>query len=333
MINLKNNEEIINTYNNIYEKLYSFDKLHLKKRKKTILKNLREIKFKNFKNSEVMDVGSGIQGYIFYLLKFKKIFHYDLNPAPVKNINSLNIKNFKSKINDFNKDIIKKKFNLIYLYGVVHHIKKYNFFLNNIIKNLKTDGKIFLRIYRSGSFSFFIVDFLRKIIANKKDFLKFVLMNHKKSEPDDIVSDLIDDIYVPNLKLFDVKNLIYNFKKNGFNLFFNSKFKEYDHNSHVSTQGISLCFKKNKNVSHDFNVKNMDQIKDIHYKEKYILDNINLIRLIIKNKKKISNKNLYKFAVEIYTASHYLNKKQKITSRQNHKKINEIIKRFIRSYL
>ena len=70
LTNLNNNKEIIKTYNSIYEKLYSFDKSHVKKRKKVILKNLREIKIKNFYKLDVMDVGTGIQGYVFYLLKF-----------------------------------------------------------------------------------------------------------------------------------------------------------------------------------------------------------------------------------------------------------------------
>lgn len=34
LTNLNNNKEIIRTYNSIYEKLYSFDKSHVKKEKK-----------------------------------------------------------------------------------------------------------------------------------------------------------------------------------------------------------------------------------------------------------------------------------------------------------
>ena len=332
---MNNNKEIIKTYNSIYEKLYSFDRSHVKKRKKVILKNLKEIKIKNFYNLDVMDVGTGIQGYVFYLLKFKNIFHYDLNPKPVRNINKLKIKNFKSQIKDLNKDTIKRKFDLIYLYGVVHHIKDYNFFLNNIIKNLKPNGKIFLRIYRSGSLAFFIVDFLRKIIINKKEFVKFCIKNLNKSEPDDLASDLIDDIYVPNLKLFDVQNLINEFKKNGFDLLFSSKFKRYNHNSNISSQGISVSFKKRmklKDKIQGFKVKFVDQNNDIIYKEKYILDNIKLIKHIIKNKKKINPKNIYKFAIEIYKVSQGLHHKQKISSEQSHKKINEVLKKFIKKF-
>ena len=55
---MKNNREIINTYNSIYEKLYSFDEVYLEKKKKIIKKNLKEMKINNFTNLEVMDVGT-----------------------------------------------------------------------------------------------------------------------------------------------------------------------------------------------------------------------------------------------------------------------------------
>lgn len=88
---------------------------------------------------------------------------------------------------------------------------------------------------------------------------------------------------------------------------------------------------KLKNRIQSFKVKFVDQNNDIIYKEKYILDNIKLIKYIIKNKKKIYPKNLYKFAIEVYKISQSLHHKQKISLKQNHKKkINEDLKRFIK---
>jgi len=333
---LSNNKKIIKTYNSIYEKLYQFDKKHVKKRKKTIKKNLKEIKITNYKDLQVMDVGTGIQGYVFYLLNFKKIFHYDLNPKTKKNINALNIKNFKSEIKDLNRDTIKHKFDLIYLNGIIHHIKKYKYFLNNIINNLTVKGKIFFRIYRSGSFAFFIVDFLRKIITDLEGFNNFILKNYKRSEPDDIISDIIDDIFVPNLYLFDVNALINDFQRNGFKLIFNSKYKKYDHSSNISNQGISLCFQNIRSpndLKHSFNIKHVDQIQDIIYKEQYILNNIKLINLIIKNKNRFKREHIYKFAIQVYRNSQGLHHKQRRSSIQNHKNLNKILKSFINNHL
>lgn len=328
-----NKKRMIDTYSSIYDKLYKFDKKYIKKKKEVIKKNLKELKIHNYQNLKVMDVGTGIQGYIFYLLKFKKIFHYDLNPIPIKNINSLNLKNFKSELKNFNKDKLKIKFDLIYLYGVVHHIKIYKFFLKNILKNVNKDGKIFIRIYRSGSFSFFIVDFLRKIMTNLKSFNNFLQKNEIRSEPNDVISDLIDDIFVPNLYLFSIDNLIKNFKRNGFKLIFNSKYKYYNHVSHHSIQGISLGFQNCRSLSrlsYNFNIKHVDQILDIKYKEPYILDNIKLMKKIISNKRNYKKEDIYKFTVDIYKISQGLHHKKKISSKQNHEILNKILKNFIR---
>jgi len=328
-----NKKRMIQTYSSIYEKLYQFDKRHIKKKIGIIKKNLKELKIYNYKDLKVMDVGTGIQGYIFYLLKFKKIFHYDLNPIPVNNINSLKLKNFKSELKNFNKDKLKSKFDLIYLYGVLHHIKNYKYFLKNIINNVNKDGKIFIRIYRSGSFSFFIVDFLRKIINDLDDFYNFVEKNESRSEPDDIISDLIDDIFVPNLYLFPINNLIKNFERNGFKLIFNSKYKCYDHNSNRSTQGISLGFqncRNSSNLTSNFRIKHVDQIFSINYKEKYILDNINLIKKIINEKNKFKKKDIYKFVIETYKISQGIHHKQNFSSKKNHKILNKFLKSFIR---
>lgn len=330
-----NNKKIIETYNRIYEKLYRFDKKHVNKRKKTIKKNLKEIKVTNYKNLTVMDIGTGIQSYVFYLLNFKRIFHYDLNPRPVRTINALGIDNFKSELKDLSRETLVHKFDLIYLNGILHHIKKYKYFLNNIINNLTTKGKIFFRIYRSGSFAFFTVDFLRKIITNLEEFDNYILRNEKTLEPDDTISDMIDDLFVPNLYLFNVNNLINDFKKNGFKLIYKSKHKDYDHSSKNSNQGISLCFqnsKSQKKSKHNFTIKHLDQIQDITYKEHYILNNIKLINQIIKNINRVKKDHIFKFAVHVYKNSQFPHHKKKRSSIQNHKNLNIILKNFIRNH-
>ena len=328
-----NKNRMIETYSSIYEKLYKFDKKYVKIKQQLIKKNLKELNIYNYKELEVMDVGTGIQAYIFYLLKFKKIFHYDLNPIPVNNINKLKKQNFKSEVKNFNKDKLKIKFDLIYLYGVVHHIKNYKFFLKNILKNVKKEGKIFIRIYRSGSFSFFIVDFLRKIITNLNDFNEYLQKMESRSEPDDIISDLYDDIFVPNLYLFSINNLIENFKRNGFKLIFNSQYTTYNHASHHNIQGISLGFKNYQSKSdliYNFNIKHVDQVLDIKYKEQYILNNIKLMKKIICNKSKFKREDIYKLTVVMYKASQGLHHKKNFSSKQNHKILKKILESFIK---
>ena len=187
-------------------------------------------------------------------------------------------------------------------------------------------GKIFIRIYRSGSFSFFIVDFLRKIIINLNDFNEYLQKTESRSEPDDIISDLYDDIFVPNLYLFSINNLIENFKRNGFKLIFNSQYTTYNHASHHNIQGISLGFKNYQSKSdliYNFNIKHVDQVLDIKYKEQYILNNIKLMKKIICNKSKFKREDIYKLTVVMYKASQGLHHKKKFffkTKSQNSKK-------------
>ena len=296
-LDITNRKQMIETYDLIYQNLYNHDKRLLQIREKVIRKNLREAKVSQFNKLDVMDVGTGIQSYIFHLLKFKSVSHFDINYNAIENLNNLKISNLVSVYKDLNYERINKKFDLIYLYGVLHHIKNYEFFLNNIINNLKNNGKIYLRIYRSGSFAFYIVDFLRKFV-NRNDFLNILKEKSKNIRADSILADFMDDVLVPNLYLFDVNSLISNFNNHGLKLVFNSPFKSYDHSGGKQIQGISLCFQKNsipKNLKKSFKVECVDQLKSVNYLESYIIQNNLLLDFIFKNKKKIDIKTKFKF--------------------------------------
>ncbi len=197
------------------------------------------------------------------------------------------------------------------MYGVLHHIKNYNFFLDNIINNLDINGKIFLRIYRSGSYAFYIVNFLRKFLS-RNDILKILKEKQKNIRADSLYADFCDDVLVPNLYLFNVNDLVLNFNAFGLKLIFNSPFKEYDHGGGKDKQGISLCFQKTsrkKNVSKKFEVKCVDQLQSIDYSESYIIQNNMLLDFILKNKKKIDKYTKYKFSMDLYKSSQTLHAK------------------------
>lgn len=75
---------MIETYSLIYQDLYNHDKRLLQIKKKVIRKNLREANITQFDKMNVMDVGTGIQSYIFHLLKFKSVSHFDINHYAIK---------------------------------------------------------------------------------------------------------------------------------------------------------------------------------------------------------------------------------------------------------
>ncbi len=330
-----NHKQMIETYNLIYQDLYSHNKRLLQIRKKVIKKNLREAQITNFEKLDVMDVGTGIQAYILHLLKFKNINHYDINSNAIEKLNNLKIPNLTSEYKDLNYEKINKKFDLIYLYGVLHHIKSYNNFLNNIINNLKNNGKIFLRIYRSGSFAFYIVDFIRKF-SDRGDFLNLLKKKTKNIEADSIYADFIDDVLVPNLYLFDINSLISNLNSHGLKLIFNSDFKDYDHSGGKQIQGISLCFQKKsayKETKKSFNIDCVDQLKSLNYKESYIIQNNLLLDFILKNKKRVDKVSKFKFCISLYKLSQTLHAKEYLSQKQNHKKLNNYLLKFIEESL
>ena len=79
-----------------------------------------------------------------------------------------------NKINICDKNLKLPTVDLIYLYGVFHHLHDYKQAIINFSKCTRLGGKIFLRIYRSGSLNFFGVNFLRKfLVKHKKDLIKF----------------------------------------------------------------------------------------------------------------------------------------------------------------
>lgn len=315
-----NHKQMLETYNLIYQDLFKHDKRLLEIKKKVIKRNLREAHISEFDQLDVMDVGTGIQSYILHLLKFKSISHYDINQNAIKKINKLKIPNLTSEYKDLNYEKIDKEFNLIYLYGVLHHIKNYNFFLNNIINNLKIGGKIFLRVYRSGSFAFYIVNFLRKFLS-RNEFLRMLNKKSNNIRADSLYADFCDDVLVPNLYLFDINNLISNFKDHGLKLIFNSPFKEYDHAGGKNKQGISLCFQKTSstiNIKSNFRVSCVDQLNSINYDESYITQNNLLLKFILKNKNKLDTETKFKIAVSLYKSSQTLHAKKYLNQKSNH---------------
>lgn len=329
-----NHKQMLETYNLIYQDLYSHDKRLLEIKKKVIKRNLREAQISEFDQLDVMDVGTGIQSYILHLMKFKSVSHYDINQNAIKKINKLKIPNLVSEYKDLNYEKINKEFNLIYLYGVLHHIKNYNFFLNNIINNLKIGGKIFLRIYRSGSFAFYIVNFLRRFLT-RNEFLRMLNKKSNNIRADSIYADFCDDVLVPNLYLFDVNDLISNFNNHNLTLIFHSPFKDYDHAGGKNKQGISLCFEKNasnKSMQSNFNISCVDQLNSINYAENYIIQNNLLLNFILKNKNKIDTETKFKFCISLYKSSQTLHAKKYLNQKANHEALNIKLLKILKTF-
>ena len=302
----KNNFYI--TYKEIYHNRYLYSKNEKKDAKYLIKKNLRECKIgkNDIKNLKVLNVGTGRESFAFIDLKVKECQLVDLsNKTKIKaKIFKKKHKNFYFQINDLcKKNLSLKKFNFLYLNGVFHHLNNPTNALINILKNSETGSKFFFRIYRSGSSKFYAVDYIRKFlkIKNYKKFEKIFLrkfnISKKKMKYDlshqnpmiHFYEMCVDNFFVPHLNLFNINNFIKVFKLCGLKLIFKSKSQNYNHsNSEKDNTGISLAFEKSGKVKipNKFKFVNDDQLSDISYKEKYILDSN---KLFIKFLPKIKN--------------------------------------------
>lgn len=281
-------KNFINTYKDIYHHRYLYSKNEAKDALVLIKKNLRESKIsnKNIKNLKVLNVGTGRESFAFLSLGVKNCQLVDLSSKTKLNasIFKKKYKNFFFKISDFCRKSLKiQKFNYLYLNGVFHHFHSPEIAFRNILINSENNSKFFFRIYKSGSIKFYIVDYLRKFI-NISDQKKFNKIFKKKFNIKYLKKDLshenpiihfyemcVDNFFVPDLYLFDIKSLIKKFDNCGLKKIFCSQTKTYDHSvNQKDNTGVSLIFEKINNKNKDIKLISIDQINDIKYKEKFI---------------------------------------------------------------
>ena len=167
-----------------------------------VLQDLMRIKisFNKFKEISIMDVGTGRQALAFYKLGFKKIDHYDISKFNVLRFKKYLKKNF-IKINSKQIDIgsknfkqIKKKYDLIYLHGVIQHVANPEYVIKNLSQKLKIGGKIWLYHYQFGSLVNFYYFLIKKILKNHKYSIKKTFTLIKKKAKAKLTDDLMDTL-------------------------------------------------------------------------------------------------------------------------------------------
>jgi hypothetical protein len=321
------------TYFDIYTHLYQKKNYAYNLRKKIILKNLREIKFKIKKNFIAANIGTGLESSILKELGFSRVYNYDI----------INRKNFYTKeiifkkIDFCKKNNIKLKFDLIYLYGVIHHFYDINRGLNNILKLTKLNSVVFFRIYRSGSLKFFIVCFARLLLEKftQKEIISSIQKNVKNNKKmNSFYSNLIDDLSVPILLLLNIKDIDNFFLKNGFKkIYSNNNIKKYLHSTpRISSEGTSLAYKKIRiNKIFKKKISHINQL-EIHYDESYIKLTVNLMKKVLLNKENFSINQLMNLIISLYKLSDASNS-VKLSQKKNHfiikKKLNFFINKLI----
>ena len=194
-----------------------------------------KINFKNLDKISIMDVGTGRQALAFHKLGFKKIDHYDISKFNISRFRKHLIKN-SIKINSKQIDIgsekfkrIKKKYDLIYLHGVIQHTAKPDNVIKNLAQKLKVGGKIWLYHYQFGSLVNFYYFLIKKISSNHdysiKQTFNFIKSRAKPKLTDELMDTLgCDYIHFKHPKYYNKLAKRYNlrliFKKD---MFLNNK--------------------------------------------------------------------------------------------------------------
>ena len=167
-----------------------------------VLQDLIRIKisYNKFEEISIMDVGTGRQALAFYKLGFKKIDHFDISKFNVSRFKKYLKKNF-IKINSNQIDIgsknfkqIKKKYDLIYLQGVIQHTANPDIVIENLARKLKVGGKIWLYHYQFGCLINFYYFLIKKISTNHKYSIQKTFNFIKNKVNAKFVDDLMDTL-------------------------------------------------------------------------------------------------------------------------------------------
>ena len=286
-----------------------FGKENISITKKTIKKNLKKMSITkdDLEDKIIMNVGSGREALGFLDYKPKKIFHYDISYQNIKRfkqyikINKLK-KTIKSNQLDLSKNNLpRKKFDFIYLHGIIQHVDHVDKALKNLIKSMKLNGKMWFYFYRPGSFNVFLGSLQRKLLENIeiKVFKNFLKKKVKKNFFDGIM----DDCYVPNRQLFYPKNYNENLKKNFVINFGNTFLKNYSHKVDFLNYHQSVVFflKKKREIS-KINIKGLKRNDQENVLKKTLYKNIKYINIdyIVNSINRIrNNKNIFEIVVKL----------------------------------
>jgi 2-polyprenyl-3-methyl-5-hydroxy-6-metoxy-1,4-benzoquinol methylase len=167
---------------------------------------------------KVMDVGTGLYSLGFHRLG-AIVEHHDISARTVDTLNvyvkDRGYTNLKSiHTNLVSDQLPREDFDLIYLSGVFQHLEKPAQALANLSQSLKVGGHLYIDIYRSGRWRWFVVDVLRKIVDKSllyhvlSRFTELCALGETRSFHLRQVELLIDDVFVENLHLFHPDDLI-----------------------------------------------------------------------------------------------------------------------------
>ena len=249
--------------------------------KTQILRDLSRMKIQNrIKDLEVLDVGTGRQALAFYDLGVKKVDLYDISKNNIRNFLKFN-KNYSKKINSYCLDIgsdnffkINKKYDLIYLHGVIQHTKNPINVIRNLSLKLKVNGFLWFYHYQLGSLENIIL-YLIKFLVNKSSLnISYIHKQLSNCLNKKDLCSILDTIGCDYMHLLPNKFYLEVLKYYGFKIIYTKDFYINQKSSIRITE--PSCLLGLKKINKKFSIKN-SSIKKIPSTDALILDSKNYV--------------------------------------------------------
>ena len=184
----------------------------LQKYERRILNELRFRGLENdfFKDKTVIDIGTGFQALTVAKMGARQVYHLDQSAAQIAWMHAYcaesGISNIVSVECDITREIpIDAKADTVLVFGIWHHLENGNAFMRNLCPLLnEKEAQIWMRVYRSGSWSRWLVGHLRKLTGHLdprtvRQTLEARFAGHGIGQ---WIGDLLDDFFAPVWKAF-----------------------------------------------------------------------------------------------------------------------------------
>ena len=255
----------------------------------------------DLKNKKIMDVGTGRQALAFSKLGVKKVDHFDISKSNIKKFQNYLKKN-QIKINSHLCDIADENFakynldttyDLVYLHGIIQHVKNPILALMNLSTITSIGSVIWLYFYQTGSPTHIYWEAIRRIIGENVDLEDLFNVLKKKKVNGKHINMIMDNVGCSYRHLCDYKMYLDTMNKLGFDPIMKKDvfLNEGKLNLRLTTPACIICFKKRKNLKHyDISLNKTFHITDHFNTKNYIDDDYTLINSISLDLKEILKK-------------------------------------------
>lgn len=159
----------------------------------------------SLRNKTLLDIGSGWQTIVFHELGCRRVFHLDINPLHSEFLNRYTTERSIDTIISTTIDVCRsmgpaEAVDLAFVAGVYHHLSDREGFLSQLLPAMAANGQILFRVYRSGTWSRWLVSELRSASVNRLT-ADALLLAYRMLRPHDcdgqFVGDMVDDLLTP----------------------------------------------------------------------------------------------------------------------------------------